>query len=473
MADRVISSRLALLYKPHAEWEAIQDRFIPKAGEVCFDEFETGEVKFKVGDGTKTLAELDYFGGEQRDTQIFEIDLAEGQTHEAAIEAATTDKEVVKGDIAIIKAHIAGEDDAAKYEYTAYVFNGSAWAAMDGNYSADNVYFENDLVITKEFGRYTIGSSGSNKILSAGMSLRELLEDAYSEETKTGLKTADPAAFLSGSIKYYEIGSTGTQDVTVSLSADGEYKYGYSTNPTEGSEGDVSTTIKNDKTTGVVVDNSVAAPYSVIFNGSEVEPKADKGAVFTLAPAAQLAKAEMSATGTVYHTQGGVPVSNLGKMYPSQRIPAGSKSTSAGVRARWYIPMFQGFTYAADAIADPANITKAQIEALNAPSASTFGTSKKIIDANAFGSALANKPTKPTTATATKAWRQYFVAIPADYGWTMSGAKDGNNIDCTVRQAANVTMTYGSGDNTVDVIYNVYYIHNAADYGTLKISWTM
>jgi hypothetical protein len=55
----------------------------------------------------------------------------------------------------------------------------------------------------------------------------------------------------------------------------------------------------------------------------------------------------------------------------------------------------------------------------------------------------------------------------------MSGAKDSNNIDCTVRQAADVTMTFGSGENTVDVVYSVFYIHNAADYGTLKITWSM
>lgn len=55
----------------------------------------------------------------------------------------------------------------------------------------------------------------------------------------------------------------------------------------------------------------------------------------------------------------------------------------------------------------------------------------------------------------------------------MSNAKDGNNIDCTVRQAADVTITYGSGNTAVDVVYNVFYINNAADYGTLKITWTL
>ena len=81
--------------------------------------------------------------------------------------------------------------------------------------------------------------------------------------------------------------------------------------------------------------------------------------------------------------------------------------------------------------------------------------------------------TKITTATAPKAWRQYFIAFPDSYGWVMKNAKDGNNIDCTVSKAGNVTITYGSGDTAVDVVHRVYYINNAADYGTLKISWTL
>ena len=51
----------------------------------------------------------------------------------------------------------------------------------------------------------------------------------------------------------------------------------------------------------------------------------------------------------------------------------------------------------------------------------------------------------------------------------MSGAKDGNNIDCTVVECADVTMTF----NDVDVVYKVYCINNAADYGTLKITWSI
>jgi hypothetical protein len=119
--------------------------------------------------------------------------------------------------------------------------------------------------------------------------------------------------------------------------------------------------------------------------------------------------------------------------------------------------MYKGFTYsdgtdATAVVEDHANITGARVQQF--PS---------VTGADAY-----NK-TKTTTATASKAWRQYYYAIPADYKWTMSGAKDGNNIDCTVRKASDVTLTF----NGVDVVYNVYYINNGSDYGTLKITWTI
>lgn len=338
---------------------------------------------------------------------------------------------------------------------------------MDGNYDAEKVYFDNDLTFTYAFGRYVPDSSGSVVVPAKGINLKSLLEDAYSLEEKTGLTIEEPSVSINGSIKYYEIGSTGTQDITVSLNSDGAYKYGYSANPTSGEDGETAIEIVNNGVTGVGADVSLNAPYELIFNGSAVSPKTAKGAVFILAPEVQLEKTEMSAQGTVHHIQGYVPVSNLGKMYPSQRIAAGDKVSASQVRARWYIPMYQGFTYADSAIADPAAITSAELVALAAPSASTNGAVNKITGSKAYDKA------KTLTATASKSWRQYFLAIPQEYSWEMKNAKDSNNIDCTVRKAADITLTFGEGEKTVDVVYDVYYIHNAADYGTLKITWTM
>lgn len=463
-----LNTRIVLRNDSSANWLLNESQVLLK-GEVGIEFLADGKVKIKIGDGTKTWEELSYFGGEE--SHVFETEvLAAGANHLEAIAIKVGTTNLTVGDIAIAKETIVD----GKVSYTAYVYDGSKWVMMDGNVNAENVYFKNDLTFTYAFGKYAPDSSGSVNVPAGGLSLKALLENAYSEEVKTGLITSNPTASINGNIKYYEIGSTGTQDITVSLNSDGEYKYGYSSNPTTGNEGDSATTIINDKTTGVVVDTAQVSPYILNFNGTNLTPKTTKGAVFTLAPTAQTKKAEMKAQGTVYHTQGAIPVSNLGKMYPSERIAAGSKSSSNSVRCRWYIPMYQGFTYSDTAITDHANITAAQIKALGAPSASTVGAVNKVEGEKAFGSDVTKiDATKITTATAPKAWRQYFLAIPASYGWEMSGAKDGNNIDCTVRQAADVTISYGSGDTAVDVVYNVYYIHNAADYGTLKITWTL
>lgn len=376
----------------------------------------------------------------------------------AAINAVVTKPEV--GDIAIVKRQIAGE----KYTHSTYIYDKTnGWIAADGSYNAQNVYFGEDLLTTTAIGNISL-TDGQATIPVTGSNLIEAFNTIYVKETNTGLKTGSPTASVNGSITYCEIGSTNTQTVKVSMSDDGSYKYGYTTET--GEEGTKATTTVNDGTTGVVV--NATTPYSLTFDGVAVSPTTTNGDSFLLSPAVQTTKKSMSVIGTVNYQQGNIPVSNLKKMYPAQRIDAGSVSTSTSERFRWYIPMYQGFTYSDTAIADPANITAAQLTSLGAPSTSTVGNNiSKVVGEKAYNN------TKIITATAPKAWRQYFIAFPDSYGWTMKNAKDGNNIDCTVSKAGNVTITYGSGDTAIDVVYRVYYINNAADYGTLKISWTL
>jgi hypothetical protein len=385
----------------------------------------------------------------------------DGTDHVAQITnyAQTNEITPVDGDIAVVKDVIFGD----KVQHTAYVFDGSNWAAMDGNYSAENVYFKEDLLTTTAIGNVSL-SGGQATIEVKGKNIVDLFNTLYVKEDKTGLKKSSPGAKLSStSTTYYEIGKTGSKDITVSMNGDGEYKYGYTT--ANLSEGESATAIINDGSTGVVVNSTT--PYELTFNGSAVSPKATNGATFTLSPAIQTERKEMKMTGKVNYQAGGIPVSNLKKAYPAQRIGASSASTSEATAFRWYIPFYQGFTYDNNAIADHANITAAQLTGgLHAPTAGT-STSTKIVDSVAYDK------TKLITATAGNSWRQYYIAYPKSYGYVMSGAKDGNGIDCTVLQAGDVTITYGSGDNATDVVYAVYYINNAAAYDTKTISWTM
>lgn len=88
---------------------------------------------------------------------ISEIVIKKGADHLEAINNELDGKTPIKNDIFIIKEPIA-EDN---YTFTAYVYSGENWKAFNGNYNADNVYFDSDFIFTKPIGTVTIPSSGS------------------------------------------------------------------------------------------------------------------------------------------------------------------------------------------------------------------------------------------------------------------------------------------------------------------------
>lgn len=100
---------------------------------------------------------------------------------------------------------------------------------MDGNYSADNVYFSDKLTLTQAFGKYTPDeTTGSVDIAAEGMSLKGLLLDAFSEE-KDPSATEPAVSFSSVAQGSYEVGTNITKtSYSASLSA-GSYTYGPAT----------------------------------------------------------------------------------------------------------------------------------------------------------------------------------------------------------------------------------------------------
>lgn len=132
-----LNTRIVLRNDTTANWLASSSQVLMK-GEVGIEFLADGKVKIKIGDGTKTWSELDYFGSDVKGAQIFQVTPTAEQTDAAAIAAVVGEAVLQTGDIAICKRLISGE----KFEYTAYVYSGSAWAAMDGNYNAENVYFD-------------------------------------------------------------------------------------------------------------------------------------------------------------------------------------------------------------------------------------------------------------------------------------------------------------------------------------------
>ena len=295
MAEKTINTRLKLLYKTHAEWEAIKDTFAPLRGEACFELVEDGSVKFKIGDGAKKLSELPYVGGEDVvATQVYEVIPTESQSHVDAITAAVGENALVAGDIAIVKDVISGD----KYQYTAYVYNGSAWVAMDGNYNAENVYFDKDLVTTSAVGNITL-TNGQATIAATGKNLKQVFDTIFVKEKNPSVTQPSVSVSLAGA-GAKEVGTKVTPSYTATFNA-GKYEFGPATGCSI--------------TSWSVTDSNNAEPLSTAAGS------------FAEITVADDTNYKVTATGNF--SEGVIPVTNVGNEYAAGKIAAGSKSATS------------------------------------------------------------------------------------------------------------------------------------------------
>lgn len=194
---------------------------------------ENDTNKFKIGDGATAWKELAYAGAdetviksiinENRDTCSY-VDLTAGQEDADGLATITTPKQ---GDTAIVRKAI---DDTHK-SYTAYVYNGTAWAAMDGNYNADNVYLDMDITMAGNYtqvGNLTKTQNGTATFATKGKSIAAALTDIFSKRLQPGTPTAPAVTLTFGQAKAYEVGTTVSPSYSATLSA-GSYTYGPAT----------------------------------------------------------------------------------------------------------------------------------------------------------------------------------------------------------------------------------------------------
>ena len=283
-----LNTKIILRNDSTANWLLNESTVLLK-GEVGIEFLDDGKVKVKVGDGTKTWAQLDYFGGEESKTfQVSSLD-------------EITETNLAVGDTAIVKTAIytdAENEANSKYSYTGYVYNGSAWSAMDGNYSADNVYFGDDMLVTKEIGYITL-TNGQGTIPSKGKNLSEVFEAMFvKEQNPTITQPSVNLAFSqSGS---YEVGSVVSPSYSATFNA-GSYSYGPATGVTV-SSWEISDT---DGHTATAASGSFADITVTDTTNYKITAKAN-------------------------HTEGAVPLTNKKNEYTSGKIAAGSKTKTSG-----------------------------------------------------------------------------------------------------------------------------------------------
>lgn len=298
--NNLLKTRIVLRNDSTSMWLVSKDQVLLK-GEVGIEFLNNGKAKMKIGDGETTWENLAYFGGDECRTT--EIVVTAGSDHKTAIDNTITGT-INRGDIAIIKEEIVNVEDndaEQRYQYTAYVYGEDAegisvWKAMDGNYSADTVYFKDDMLVTKEVGYITL-TNGQAYIPSKGKNLTQVFEAMYVQE-KDPTITQPQAQFVSVTSGAKEVGTKLTPEYSVKLTA-GSYEFGPATGITAASWS-VEDSLGNALTTAT---------------GSFPELQVTDTTDYYI---------EATAT----HGEGSIPVTNKGNEYFAGKIASGNKTVS-------------------------------------------------------------------------------------------------------------------------------------------------
>ena len=348
MADRTLNIRIQLRNDTAENWTT-QNPVLRK-GEMGV---EIDTRKIKIGNGTDHWTTLEYSGVDEdtikgiidknRDN-FTEVVPNEGETDAQALARKITNPR--KGDMAVVVRIITGD----KKSYTAYVHNGTAFTAMDGNYSADNVYFDEDLTYTVQFGTLDKPAS-SAKFSAKGKNVSQVFASLMAQEANPSKTNPEVTFNTQTGFGTFEIGTKMNLTYGASLSA-GSYTYGPATGITAQSWSVSCTGVAGTKTTATGTFENVVAES----NGKRIVATAQYG-------------------------DGAIPVTNLGNPYEAGQIKAGSATANSnelkGVRYMFWGPM------TTDAAIDSAAVRAlAHNKATSTGTLSTFGAgagAKKVV----------------------------------------------------------------------------------------------
>lgn len=250
----------------------------------------------------------------------YEVIKESSDTLEAAFEKALNGQPAIQDDICIVKELI--QDD--KYSYTAYVYNNGAWNAMDGNYNAENVYFDENLTFTKEVGYLTL-ENGKATLASAGKNMKQVFEMLFSKEEDPDVTQPSVSWTTVSNMGSKEVGTKVSPSYTVALNT-GSYEYG----PTP---------------TGVA-----AASYSVILTDGTTATQTLTAASGTFDEITVTDNMKLSLKATITHSAGLNPYTNLNNTNDELAIAAGSKTATYGTNLTGYRKIFHGALSTEDAL---------------------------------------------------------------------------------------------------------------------------
>lgn len=405
MATKTLSTRIVMRNDTAENWTTKNPVLLK--GEFVV---ETDTNKFKIGDGNKAWADLDYAGADEaaieniiaqnRDSLYKYTRTDASQSDDAAIAAALGSNAAVQGDIVVITTTVEGN----AYEQSAFMYDGTQWAAMTGNVGADKVILQDDIVMAGNYtqvGNMTKSQNGTATFATKGKSVSDALTEIFSKRLQPGTPTAPAVTLTFGQAKAYEVGTTVTPTYSASLSA-GSYTYGPATGITATSW-EVTDTAGNSATTA---------------SGSFAEVVVADGTNYKI-------------TAKATYGEGAVAKDNLGSdSSPVIKIAAGSATKTSGA-ITGYRNTFYG------SVTEKAELTSTIIRGLTK-------SNKALANGNSF------------TVNIPVGAKRVIFAYPATLR-DVSSVKDVNGLNAEIKSAfTKTTLTVAGAGADAGIEYKVY-----------------
>lgn len=128
-------------------------------------------------------------------------------------------------DINIIRTQIDGTN---KKEYVIYIYNNGKWHKMNESYNAKNVYLDEDIPLTIDFGDKQL-INGQSKFNTKGLSVYDALSNIFGPESEPKITQPSIELTVNPPSGEYEIGSVIDINYTLNLNP-GKYEFGPDTN---------------------------------------------------------------------------------------------------------------------------------------------------------------------------------------------------------------------------------------------------
>ena len=301
MATNTVNVRLVHRHDTKTNWATKNPVLLQ--GEIGIED-DSG--LFKIGDGVKAWDALGY-ANDAKTASHYEGEATAEETDIEVINRTLIDITPKSDDIFIVKRVISG----TKISRTVYVYNGTSWIACVGNYDAENVYFDADLIATAPIGVVTIPASGSTTISAEGKNVKQVLSSILAQE-KNPTATKPSATITLTNAKAYEVGTTLNPAYTTKFNA-GSYTYGPATGITASSYS---------VTDGTTTKDTANGSFDTLTVGDSTNYKLSL---------------------TVAYGNGAIPKTNLGNDYAAAQIKAGNATATSGA-----ITGYRSFFYGVD-----------------------------------------------------------------------------------------------------------------------------